>query len=63
MPQKSKGRYAASLPSDNPNQVGTHMVIQGAGRFAVPKQVPYQADSLRQLKYWADYLFGANQVS
>jgi hypothetical protein len=62
MPKKSNGHYAASLPSDNPNQVGTHMVMQGGGRFARPMQVPYQADSLRQLKYWADYLFGASQM-
>jgi len=24
--------------------------------------LPNQADSLRQLEYWADYLFGQNKV-
>ena len=60
MPQ-SHGHYAASLPSDDPGQVGTHMVTEpGDKGHSYNVNVDYQADSLRQLNYWANYLFGQN---
>jgi hypothetical protein len=62
MPTQSNGSYAPSLATDDPHQVGSHLVWRAAGRTAVQQSVPYQADSLRQLKYWADYLFGKDQV-
>ena len=61
MPTQSNGKYAASLPSDNPRQVGTHEVTEpGDKGHNYKENVDYQADSLRQLSYWADYLFGGN---
>ena len=61
MPTQSNGQYAASLPSDDPRQVGTHMVTEpGDKGHNYNVNVDYQADSLRQLSYWADYLFGKN---
>jgi hypothetical protein len=63
MPKQSGGQYAVSLPSDNPSQVGTYpKTIYGAKGGSAKVNVPYQADSLRQLNYWADYLFGKNQL-
>jgi LysM domain len=62
IPTQSNGGYATSLPTDDPHQTGNHLVWRAAGRAAVEESVPYQADSLRQLKYWADYLFGKDQV-
>jgi LysM repeat protein len=59
MQAQSNGQYAASLPSDDPKMVGTHPVTRAAGRGPVyPVHVNYQANSLQQLHYWADYLFG-----
>jgi hypothetical protein len=49
------------LSSDDPKQVGTHMVTEpGDKGHNYNLNVDYQADSLRQLSYWADYLFGKN---
>jgi hypothetical protein len=58
MPKQSNGKYAVSLPTDNPHDVH-EILIGGRGPGA---RVRAQADSLRQLNYWADYLFGPNQV-
>jgi LysM repeat protein len=61
MPKQSNGQYAVSLSSDDPKQVGTHMVTEpGDKGHNYNLNVDYQADSLRQLSYWADYLFGKN---
>ncbi len=64
MPTQSNGQYALSLSADSPSQVGTHVVtVHGAKGGEAKVHVPNQADSLRQLKYWADQLFGKNQLS
>lgn len=63
MPQ-SDGHYTASLPTDDPKQVGTLMVPEpGDKGHNYDVSVAYQADSLRQLNYWATYLFGENGLS
>jgi hypothetical protein len=63
MPQ-SDGHYTASLPTDDPKQVGTLMVPEpGDKGHNYDVSVTYQADSLRQLNYWATYLFGENGLS
>jgi hypothetical protein len=63
MPKQPNGQYAVSLPTDSPKLVGTHVVweLLDEGR-KFETHLPNQADSLRQLKYWADYLFGQNKV-
>jgi hypothetical protein len=63
MPKQPSGQYAVSLPTDSPKQVGTHVVweLLDKGR-KFETHLPNQADSLRQLKYWADHLFGQNKV-
>jgi hypothetical protein len=58
MSKQSDGEYAVSLPTDNPDNVH-EVLIGGRGPGA---RVAAQADSLRRLNYWADYLFGPNQV-
>src|SRR5262249_4721470 len=61
MPKQSNGHYAVSLPTDDPKLVGTHQVTEpGDKGHSYTLNVAYQADSLRQLNYWADYLFGRN---
>ena len=63
MPTQPGGGYAVSLPGDGPNQVGTHTVTMlGDKGHNWTETVANQADSLRQLNYWADYLFGKNQL-
>jgi LysM repeat protein len=63
MPTQPGGGYAASMPGDGPNKVGTHSVTMlGDKGHNWTENVANQADSLRQLKYWADYLFGKNQL-
>jgi LysM repeat protein len=56
--------YAVSMPSsDNPKMVGKHKVTMRVDRslpFTVAEDYP--ANSLQQLDYWADYLFGKNQL-
>jgi hypothetical protein len=63
MPTQANGRYAVFLPSDSPKEIGTHVVWEDLDKgYKFPETVPNQADSLRELKYWADYPFGQNQV-
>jgi hypothetical protein len=63
MPTQSNGHYALTLSTDDPRMVGTHKVTElGDKGHNYTFNEDYQANSLRQLKYWADYLFGQNQV-
>jgi hypothetical protein len=63
MPTQPGGGYAVSMPGDGPNKIGTHSVTMlGDKGHNWTENVANQADSLRQLKYWADYLFGKNQL-
>jgi hypothetical protein len=63
MPTQPGGGYAASMPGDGPNKVGTHSVTMlGDKGHNWTENVANQADSLRQLEYWADYLIGKNQL-
>jgi LysM repeat protein len=63
MPTQPGGGYAASMPGDGPNKVGTHSVTMlGDKGHNWTENVANQADSLRQLNYWADYIFGKNQL-
>jgi hypothetical protein len=66
IPTQPGGGYAASRPGDRPGQVGFHNVVITVGdkgpHTSYTESVPNQADSLLQLRYWADYLFGKNQV-
>jgi hypothetical protein len=62
MPTQSNDTYAAALPTDDPRQTGDHLVWRSEGRVTVQQSVPYQANSLRQLQFWADHLFGKNQI-
>ena len=56
MPKLSDGGYAGVLPGDNPNMVGrVYLIDRGVA--------PNQADSLQQLKYVADALFGNNYLT
>jgi hypothetical protein len=57
------GKYPESAQSDNPKAVGTYEVTMREGKGAPYHETwPYQAGSLRQLDYWADYLFGKNHL-
>jgi hypothetical protein len=65
MPTQSNGEYAASLLTDDPDRVETYTQTRvfHENEFEeelVEETKRYQADSLRQLKYWADHLFTAN---
>jgi hypothetical protein len=64
MPTQPDGTYAVSLPTDGYSQVGYHagQVVPYPASASYSAGIPNQADSLRQLKYWADSLFGKNKL-
>jgi hypothetical protein len=62
-PDPHTGEYRLSAQSDNPKMAGTYKVTMREGKSAPhPETWHYPASSLRQLDYWADHLFGKNQL-
>jgi hypothetical protein len=62
VPKQSNGRPVVSQHGDGPGGVGYHeFTASDKGHVYYTAEIPNQADSLVQLHYWANYLFGKNQ--
>jgi hypothetical protein len=60
MPMQSNGKFATSLPGDSGNGISKIEIFGPNGEAEVVPE-PLPAESLNQLKYWAQVLFG-NQL-
>jgi hypothetical protein len=61
MPMQSDGKFASSAPGDGGNAAVSKMWIEGTDGQAELVPQPLPAESLNQLKHWAQVLFG-NQL-
>jgi hypothetical protein len=62
VPKQSNGQPVVSQHGDGPGEVGYHkFTASDKGHTYYTAEIPNQADSLTQLHYWADYLFGKNR--
>jgi LysM repeat protein len=63
VPQQVNGNYVSSELGDSPNPTLEQQYIVGPSGQPELVHVPFRADSLTQLHYWADLLFsGKNQL-